>query len=151
MKLILTQPVDKLGKPGDIVSVADGYGRNYLLPRKFAMVADKGSLKQAERLAAEHDRREAKLRLDAASLVARLQEKAVTIKARAGAETTKLYGSVTASDIADAVKEQLGIEVDRRRVDLDEPIRTLGEHSVAIRFHADVIGQARVNVVGLEA
>jgi large subunit ribosomal protein L9 len=151
MKVILTQSVNKLGKPGDVVTVADGYGRNYLLPRKFAMLADKGSLKIAERLAAEHERQEARLRTDAQSLAARLAEASVSISARAGQDTTKLYGSVTAANIADAIQQQLGIEVDRRRIDLPESIHDLGEYAVPIRLHTDVTAEIKVNVVPVEA
>ena len=150
MKLILTQPVDKLGNPGDIVTVADGYGRNFLLPRQMAMVADKGNLKQAEKLAAEHERKEAKIRTDAEGLAAQLAQAPVTIAARVGAETTKLYGSVTPADIAEAIQTQRGIEVDRRRVELEEPIRNLGEYAIPIRLHTDVTAQVQVNVVALE-
>jgi large subunit ribosomal protein L9 len=151
MKVILTQPVTKLGKPGDVVNVADGYGRNFLLPRQMAILADKGSLKQAERLAAAHEQQEARLRTDAQSLAARLGEAPVTIEARVGHETTKLYGSVTSADIAEAVQKQLGVEVDRRRIELEEPIRNTGDYTVPVRVHADVTAQVQVKVVPLEA
>jgi large subunit ribosomal protein L9 len=150
MKVILTQSVNKLGKPGDIVNVADGYGRNFLLPRKFAIVADKGNLKVAERLATEHEKQEARLRTDAQSLAARFADASVSIAARAGQDTTKLYGSVTAANLADTIQEQLGIEVDRRRIDLPEPIHNLGEYTVPIRLHTDVTAEVKVNVVPVE-
>ena len=150
MKLILTQPVPKLGKPGEIVTVADGYGRNYLLPRKLAMLADKGNLKQAERLAAEHERQEAKVRADAETLAARLREALITVAARAG-ENERLYGSVTSSDLAENLQEQHGIEVDRRRIELDEPLRQLGDHTVSIRLHPEVTVAMQVRIVPIEA
>jgi large subunit ribosomal protein L9 len=146
MKVILTQSVNKLGKPGEIVTVADGYGRNFLLPRQLAIVANKGNLKQAEKLTADHERREAKLRSDAQSVAARIAASPITIIARVGAETTKLYGSVTAADIAEALQEQQGIEIDRRRVDLEEPIRNLGEYTVPVRLHEGVVGEIRLTV-----
>ena len=150
MKLILTQTVTKLGKPGDVVTVADGYGRNFLLPRKLAIIADKGNLKQAERLAAEHERHEQRVRADAETLAARLRANAVTLSARAG-ENERLYGSVTASDIAEAIHQQVGVEVDRRRIDLDEPLRQLGEYAVPIRLHTDVTAEVQVRIVPVEA
>ncbi|MBW3625969.1 MAG: 50S ribosomal protein L9 [Armatimonadetes bacterium] len=150
MKLILTQPVTKLGKPGDVVTVADGYGRNYLIPRQLAIPASAGNLKQAEKLAAEHDRYEQRVRDDAESVAARLRETPVTVSARAG-ESERLYGSITSSDIADAIQEQLGVEVDRRKVELAEPIRELGEHTVPIRLHSDVTAEVQVRVQPIEA
>lgn len=150
MKLILTQPVNKLGKPGEIVQVADGYGRNYLIPRQLAIPATAGNLKQAEKLSAEHERHEQRLRTDAESLAARLRETPVTVTARAG-ENEKLYGSITASDIADAIQAQAEIEVDRRKVELDEPIRQLGEFTVPIRLHPEVTAEVQVKVVPIEA
>jgi large subunit ribosomal protein L9 len=150
MKLILTQSVEKLGKPGEIVTVADGYGRNFLLPRQFAIPANKGNLKQAERLAAEHEKREAKIRTDAESVAARIAASPITITARVGQDTTKLYGSVTASDIAEALQTQAEIEVDRRRIQLDEPIRSLGEYVVPIRLHENVTGEIRLTVAAFE-
>ena len=150
MKLILTQPVNKLGKPGEIVQVADGYGRNYLIPRQLAIPATAGNLKQAEKLSAEHERHEQRLRTDAESLAARLRETPVTVTARAG-ENEKLYGSITSSDVAEAIQAQLGVEVDRRRVELEEPIRQLGEHAVPVRLHPEVTAEVRVQVVPIEA
>lgn len=150
MKLILTQPVTKLGKPGDIVQVADGYGRNYLLPRQMAIQASAGNLKQAEKLSAEHERQEQRIRTDAEGLAARLRDAAITVSARAG-ENEKLYGSITASDVADAIQAQSGIEVDRRRVELEEPIRQLGDHTVTIRLHPEVTAEVQVKVVPIEA
>jgi large subunit ribosomal protein L9 len=150
MKLILTQPVNKLGKPGQIVTVADGYGRNYLLPRQLAIPASAGNLKQAEKLMAEHARHEQQLRDTAEGLAARLREAVITIAARAG-ENEKLYGSVTAADITEAVQAQLGVELDRRRVELDEPIRQLGEHTVTVRLHPEVSAAILVRVTPVEA
>ena len=150
MKLILTQPVQKLGKPGDIVQVADGYGRNFLIPRSLAILASKGNLKQAEKLSADHERHEQKVRTDAEALAARIRATPVTLSARAG-ESDKLYGSITASDIAEAIQAQIGVEVDRRRVELEEPIRQLGDATVAVRLHPDVTAEVTVRVVPIEA
>ena len=150
MKVILTQPIEKLGNPGDIVTIADGYGRNYLLPRQLAIVADKGSLKQAGNIAAEHAKRDLRARTDAEALATRLRMRPVTVSARVGSETTKLYGSITSSDIAEAVRNQLEIDVDRRKIELDEPIRNIGEYDVPIRLRADVTAHVKVNVVPVE-
>ncbi len=147
MKLILTQTVNKLGKPGDVVSVADGYGRNFLLPRQMAIVADRGSLKQVQRIATQHNLREDKLRGEAETLASRLAEAPITIGARVGQDTTKLFGSVTSSDIAEAVAKQLGVEVDRRRIELDDSIRNLGDYDIPIRLHTDVTAHVQLHVV----
>ncbi|HJR45861.1 MAG TPA: 50S ribosomal protein L9 [Actinomycetota bacterium] len=149
MKVILSDDVDKLGRKGDIVTVADGYARNFLVPKGLAMVATKGSLKQAEvmqRARAEKDEREKEL---AAGKVAKLAASPVYISARAG-EEGRLFGSVTKSDVARAVEDQLEEAVDRHNIRLDEPIRTLGTHQVEIHLHAEVNALVTVEVIAHE-
>ncbi|MBQ9536474.1 MAG: 50S ribosomal protein L9 [Desulfovibrionaceae bacterium] len=145
MKLILRADVENLGTLGDIVNVKPGYGRNYLLPQGLAMVASPANLKAFE---LERKKLQAKmdaLRTDAQSLASRLEALDVVIPMHVG-ENNKLYGSVTSTIIGDALSE-LGCEVDRRRILMDAPIRTLGEHPVRIRLHASVIAVITVKVV----
>lgn len=149
MKVILADDVDKLGRRGDIVTVADGYARNFLVPNGLAMVATRGSLKQAEvmqRARAEKDAREKEV---AAAKVAKLGASPVYISARAG-EEGRLFGSVTKSDVARAVEDQLEESVDRHNIRLDEPIRTLGTHQVEIHLHAEVNALVTVEVIAHE-
>lgn len=137
MKIVLRNDVDRLGKRGDILEVADGYARNYLLPRGHAIAASDGVVAQAASMRRGRDLRDAKDR-EASELVARtLVSKVVTMKAKAGTEG-KLFGSVTAAEIVDAVQAQAGVELDRRKLQLDEPIKTLGTHQVIVKLHSDV-------------
>ncbi len=144
MKVILKQDVDKLGKAGDVVKVAPGYGRNYLIPRKFAMEATPGNLKIAEieKIAqARHDHREK----EAATLLAKeIVKLTVTIRQKSG-EGGALYGSVTALDIADFLVTHK-IDIDKRKIQLEEPIKSLGEYEVPIRLHRDVTVPIKVIV-----
>jgi large subunit ribosomal protein L9 len=145
MEVILREHVDNLGKRGEVVKVADGYARNYLLPRKLALPATEGNKKHVERERKIVDAREATERQSAAALAARLAEVEITIARRVG-ETDHLYGSVTAADIAENLKEQ-GVEVDRRKLILPEPIKTLGEFSVPLKLHREVTAPLKVRVV----
>jgi large subunit ribosomal protein L9 len=144
MKVILKQDVEKLGKAGDIVKVAPGYGRNYLIPRHFATEATPGNVKvvEIERLAqARRDHREK----ESATLLARdIIKLTVTIQRKAG-EGGSLYGSVTALDIADFLITHK-IDIDKRKIQLEEPIRTIGEYQVSIRLHRDVTVPIKVVV-----
>jgi large subunit ribosomal protein L9 len=144
MKVILKQDVEKLGKAGDIVKIAPGYGRNYLIPRRIAVEATPGNIKIAEMEAlarARHDQREK----ESASLVARdIAKLAVTIQRKAG-EGGSLYGSVTALDIADFLIAHK-IDIDKRKIQLEEPIKTVGEYQVPIRLHREVTVPIRVLV-----
>jgi large subunit ribosomal protein L9 len=137
MKVILQKPVDKLGDPGDIVDVAAGYARNFLVPHGLAVRAEKGALKHAENLKRAHVSRQSKEKIEFEAVAARLIASKVTISARAG-EEGKLFGSVTAADIADAIAAQADIQVDRKDVHLDEPIRSLGTHEVRIHLFPEV-------------
>jgi large subunit ribosomal protein L9 len=145
MEVILREHVDNLGKRGDIVKVADGFARNYLLPRKLALVATEGNKKQIERERAKFDAKEAEEQKVAEAIAARMSNVEVEIARKVG-ETEALYGSVTASDIADALMAK-GIEIDRRKLQLVEPIKRLGEFDVAIKLHREVVAQIKVKVV----
>ena len=145
MEVILRQAVEKLGKPGDVVKVSNGYARNFLLPRGVAFEATPGNLK---RIAQEKDRLEAEenQRRDAAqALATKLEQVSLTFSARVG-EEGKLFGSVTPADIA-AQLEQQGFHIEKRQIDLHEPIRALGVYRVPIRLHADVRPEIKVWVI----
>ncbi len=146
MKIVLREDVDNLGIKGDLVEVADGYARNYLVPRGLALPASKGVVKQAEAMRRNREVREQRLREAAAGLAKQLSGKAVEVKARAG-EGGKLFGSVTSADIAEAIGAQLGVDLDRKVVELAEPIKELGDLEVVVRLHAEVTPTVAVSVV----
>ena len=150
MKIILQKPVDKLGAPGDIVEVADGYARNYLMPRGMAVKATKGGVKHVESLKRAHTSRTNKAKAEAEQVASRLIGTPIKISAHAG-EEGKLFGSVTVSDIADAIGTQAGIRVDRHDVHLDEPIRSVGAHEVRVHLFAEVDPVISVEVEGSES
>ena len=145
MKIILRADVEKLGYLGDVVDVRAGYGRNFLLPKGLAMPATPGNMKVFEAERKKLEARMAELRQQAASLGERIQAAEVVIPMRVG-ENNKLYGSVTAHSIGEAL-DALGLEVDRRRILLDSSIRSLGTHTVRVRLHADVVVDLSVTVV----
>jgi len=144
MKVILKQDVDKLGKAGDVVKVATGYGRNYLIPMKIAVEATPGNLKvtDIERLAAA--RRDQRDKEGASLLAKEIVKLQITIRKKVG-EGGILYGSVTALDIADSLSAHK-IEVDKRKIQLDEPIKSIGDYQVPIRLHRDVTVPVRIAV-----
>ena len=144
MEIILLQEVAKLGGPGQVVRVANGYGRNYLIPKKLAVPATSGNLKMLEQKRAKLLRLDAKNKGDAEKLAAMLGELTAVIKRKAGEKET-LFGSVTSLDLVDWLTSQ-NFEIDRKRIDLREPIKALGEHSVPIRLHREVIASLRVRV-----
>ena len=145
MEVILRETVDNLGKRGEVVKVADGYARNYLLPRKLALLATEGNKKHVERERKIVEVREAEEKGQAESIAARLAAVDITIARRVG-ETEALYGSVTSGDIADYLRTK-GFEVDRRKLILPEPIKTLGEHDVPLKLHREVTVPLKVKVV----
>jgi len=145
MEVILREHVDHLGNRGDLVKVADGYARNYLLPRKLALVATDGNRKQIERERAKFDATEAEERKVAEAFAARLSNVEIVIARKVG-ETEALYGSVTAADIADALAAK-GFDVDRRKLQLGDPIKAIGETDVAVKLSRDVIATVKVKVV----
>jgi large subunit ribosomal protein L9 len=146
MKLILTQEVTGLGTPGDVVEVKDGYGRNYLVPRGFAVAWTKGGEKQVEAIRKARSSREIKSLEEAQQVRATLEGAKVTLPAKAGANG-RLFGAVTTADVADAVAKVGGPKVDRRKVELPQPIKSLGEYTVLVRLHPDVQARVPVSVV----
>jgi large subunit ribosomal protein L9 len=150
MQVVLRSDILKVGKRGDVVTVADGYARNYLLPRGHAIVATDGITKQAQAMRNARDRADAKNRAAAESQAQSLVGITLTIAARAGDEG-KLFGSVTNADIVDNLKAQHGFELERRQVELHEPIKTVGRHDVPVRLHTDVQITLAVEVEGAEA
>ena len=145
MEVILREHVDNLGKRGEIVKVADGYARNYLLPRKLALPATEGNKKHVERERKIVEVREAEEKGQAETIAARLATVDITIPRRVG-ETEALYGSVTGADIADYLRTK-GFEIDRRKLILPEPIKMLGEHDVPLKLHREVTVPLKVKVV----
>ena len=137
MQVILVKDVSKLGKAGEVKNVADGYARNYLLPRGLAVIATEGVLKEFELRAEEQKRQSERQRTAAQSRAEQLQGIELVFKARVG-ESDRLYGSITSADIAREKGARLGEEVDRRKVILPEPIKELGKHRVQVRLHPDV-------------
>lgn len=145
MEVILRAAVDNLGHPGDIVNVAPGYGRNYLVPRGLAYAATPGNKKRIQQERQRLEAAEATRRTAAEGLAGRLEQVSLTFSARVGDEG-KLFGSVTATDIAHQLAEQ-GFTIEKRQIDLHEPIRTLGVYRVPIRLHADVKPEIKVWVI----
>lgn len=146
MKIILRADVAKLGRKGDVLEVANGYGRNYLVPKGLALKATDGAIAQAASMRRARDLKEAKDREGAQEVARRLTPVVIKISARAGPEG-RLFGSVTTADLADAVATQAGITLDRRKIHLDEPIKSVGTHEVAVRLHTDVEARLSVEVV----
>jgi large subunit ribosomal protein L9 len=144
MEVILRTYVENLGNRGEIVKVAPGYARNYLLPRKLALPATEGNKRHVERERKIVEAREADERAQAQAIAARLESVEIILHRRVG-DTEQLYGSVTSSDIADFLKSK-GFEIDRRKLILPEPIKTLGEHGVPLRMHRDVTVSLKVQV-----
>ncbi|OUZ12213.1 50S ribosomal protein L9 [Aeromicrobium sp. PE09-221] len=145
MKLILTHEVSNLGNPGDIVEVKGGYARNYLLPRNYAIVWSKGAAKQVESIQKARDARAVHDLETAQSIKASLEAKPVSVQVNAG-EGGRLFGAVTVSDIAAAI-EAGGASVDKRRIDVGNPIKSLGSHQVSVRVHPEVVATVNLNVI----
>jgi large subunit ribosomal protein L9 len=137
MKVILQKTVERLGDPGDVADVADGYARNFLIPRGLAVRAEKGTVRHAESLKRAHQTRTKAQKGEFEAIAARIIQTPVVVTARAG-EEGKLFGSVTAADIAEALSAETGVAVDRRDIHLDEPIRSIGTHEVTVHLHAEV-------------
>jgi large subunit ribosomal protein L9 len=149
VKIVLRQDVETLGKKGDLLEVADGYARNYLVPRGFAMQATRGVVAQSESMRRSREAKETRDREASQQIAATLGSQTIQVRARAG-EGGKLFGSVTAADVAEAVRIQTGIELDRRKVVLDEPIRELGESQAQVRLPAEVVVAVPLVVVADE-
>ena len=147
MKLILTGDVPNLGAPGDIVEVKDGYGRNYLLPRGLAIVATRGAEKQVAAIRRAQSTRQIRDLGHAREVASQLTELAVTVKAKAAGDSGRLFGSVTAADVVDAVRAAGGPALDRRAVEVPGQIKTVGTHPVTVRLHPEVTAELDVAVV----
>jgi large subunit ribosomal protein L9 len=145
MKVILRADIDTLGRLGEIVSVKPGYGRNYLLPKGLAMAATDSNMRAFEAERKKLQQKMDEIRFQAQELADKINETELIIPVRVG-EGDKLYGSVTTSTIGDALAD-MGLEIDRKKLVLDEPIRTLGEHTIPVRLHPDVKSELKVSVV----
>lgn len=145
MKVILRSDVADVGRKGDVLDVSDGYARNFLVPKGLALKATEGAVAQAASMRRARDIKEARDRESAQEIARRLTPTVIRIPARAGAEG-RLFGSVTAADLATAVATQANIVIDRRKIHLDDPIKSLGTHEVAVRLHTDVEVRLQVEV-----
>jgi large subunit ribosomal protein L9 len=145
MKVILLDDVTKVGRRGEVRDVSDGYARNFLIPKKLALSATAGNLKNLEHIKRQQDAKADRVKADAEALRAKI-EALVFEERRQASEEGKLFGSVTSQDVADFLGTR-GIPMERRRITLDEPIKALGEHLVSMRLHPDVTAELRVNVV----
>ncbi len=142
MKVIFLQDVPRVAKAGDIKEVASGYGRNFLIPKKLAMLAKPGvTVVELER----QKKATAQVHTEAARLAGELETKEITLKARVGVDE-RLYGSVTSADIADELESSFGLTIDKRKIELDEPIRQLGSYEITVRLAQDVVPKVRVTV-----
>ncbi len=146
MQVILKQDVEKIGQRGDIVDVSRGYVRNFLVPRNLAEVATPGRLEEVRREMAEAEERARRMSERAGEIAETLNKSVITIEARTG-EDERLFGSVTAANIVSAIEKARGVRIDRRRVRLEEPIKSLGTHQVPVQVHGDVEASVKVIVV----
>jgi large subunit ribosomal protein L9 len=148
MKVILLDDVTTLGRRGEVRDVADGYARNFLIPKKLALSATAGNLTNLDHIKTQQDAKAGRIKADAEALRARI-EGLVYEERRQASEEGKLFGSVTPQDIADFLGRN-GVRIERRRISLDEPIKTLGESSVGVRIHPEVVAQLKVTVTRSE-
>lgn len=146
MKLVLLADVKALGKKGDVVDVADGYARNFLLPRKLAGEADRGALARLEAQHKARERREANELAEAKALAARLESAKLAVRAKAGGNG-KLFGAVTNADVASAIAGALAVEIDKHKIELSSQIKALGSYPVEIKLHRSVVAKTVVDVV----
>ncbi len=146
MKVILLEDVKKLGKKGDLVNVADGYARNYLFPRNLAEEATSGSIKQLKQEKTALERKKQKEIETAKQIAEKLSQTSVTLKVKAG-DKGKLFGSVTTKDISDALKKQHKVEIDKRKIEISEPIKSLGSYVVDIKLAPEVQTQVTVKII----
>ncbi|WP_285733248.1 50S ribosomal protein L9 [Nocardiopsis sp. ATB16-24] len=147
MKLILTHEVNGLGAPGDVVEVKDGYGRNYLMPRGLAIRWTRGGQKQIDLIRRARSVREVRTLEEAQQIAGQVNALTVRLKQRAG-EGGRLFGSVTPSDIAEAVKATGGPDLDKRRIEIKNPIKTVGNHKAQVRLHPEVSATIKLDIVG---
>ena len=146
MQVILKQDVDKIGRRGDIVDVSRGYVRNFLVPRNLAEVATPAKMEEAQREMAETAERDRRMAERAGEIAETLNKSVITIEARTG-EDERIYGSITPANIAQAIERARGLHIDRRRIRLEEPIRSLGTHQVPVQVHGEVVANVKVIVV----
>jgi large subunit ribosomal protein L9 len=146
MQVILKQDVEKIGRRGDVVEVSRGYVRNFLVPRGLAEVATPAKMDEVSRQMAEAEERDRRIAERAGEIAETLNKSVITIEARTG-EDERLFGSVTAANIASAIERARGVHLDRRRIKLDEPIKSLGTHQVPVQIHGDVEASVKVIVV----
>lgn len=144
MKVILREDVENLGRGGELVEVKPGYGRNYLLPRGLAVLANPKNVRELEHQKSVATAKAAKVKASAEAIAKRLSETPVTLKRKVG-EQEKLFGSVTALDIVEALGAR-GLQIDRRHIELAEPIKTTGDFEVPVKLHSEVVGKAKVKV-----
>lgn len=145
MKVILKEDVQGLGKAGQIINVKDGYARNYLLPKGLALIADEKNLKALELQKKKFEQEAKKKRQDAESIAERLSQLQLTIKAKAG-EDQKLFGSITAKDIAEALNKE-GFSIDKKQIILQEPIKRAGEYTAQVKLHSNIVAKVNINVL----
>ena len=146
MKIILTQEVAGVGSTGDVAEVKDGYARNYLIPRGYAMRWTRGAERQVDAMRASKQERVIADRDSASTVAEQLADTPIVITARAG-EGGRLFGAITPADVAGAIKDAVGVTVDRRRVEVAAPIKTVGKHDVRVRLHSDVVADVHLDVV----
>lgn len=144
MRVMLTKDVPSIGVAGDMKNVADGYGRNYLIPQRLAVLAGRGIEVEGKRLREAAAKREAKARQEAQEQAEQIGDRTVVVRLRVG-ESDKVFGAITSEDIARALKQQHQVELDRRRIELKEPLKQLGEHRVPLRLHREV--EAHINLI----
>jgi len=144
LKVMLIKDVQNVGLAGDVKEVADGYGRNFLIPRRMAVLAGRGAEAEARRLREATAKREAKERDDAQELADTIDNKTVVVRLKVGSED-KVFGAITNDDVATALRLQHQVEVDRRKIDIKDPLKQLGEHQVPLRLHRDVT--AHINLI----
>ena len=149
MKVVLLQDVRNVGKRDDIITVSDGYARNFLFPQKLAAEATPGALKEIARKRAAQYAREAERRAEAEAKAALLKNKVITLSVKCG-EKGRLYGSVTAAEVAEALEKQHGIQADKRKIDLGEPIREVGVRDISVWLYSGITTPMKLNVVPLQ-
>ncbi len=145
MEILLTKDVPGVGKAGEVRKVSDGYARNFILPRKLGVVATAGAVKQSEHVKKAEEKRRAETLSAAQALASKLESAVIQFRVTAG-EGDRLFGSITPGDIAEKLQDEHHVVVDRRRLEIEEPIKTLGEHRIAVKLHSDVTAHVTVRV-----
>ncbi len=149
MKVILLKDVRNMGKRDEIINVSDGYARNFLFPQKLAAEATPGALKEIERKRAAQDAREAEKRAEAMAKAELLKNKVITLEAKCG-EKGRLYGSVTSAEVAEALEKQYGIQADKRKMDIGDPIREIGVREISVWLYSGITTKMKLNVVPIQ-